>query len=74
MGWWSASSLKHRLSISMCSWLMAVPRARGHNGVALDETFDRRSDRSRPAAHLEQPRLQLFQLFLKVGTMRSGAI
>ena len=70
IGWCSASSLKQRESISMCSWLIgavAGEHAIDHRGVALDQRLDRRADAVfGKAAHLEQARLQLLEFFLEM--------
>ena len=53
----------------MCSWLIGPSPASTRSisgGVALDQPLDRRADAVLgQAAHFEQPRLELLELFLE---------
>ena len=69
--------MKQRLSISMCSCVeraVADQHARDQIAIAIDEALDREADLLLgEAAHLEQARLELFELLLKVPDARLGA-
>ena len=70
IGWYSASSVKQRLSTSMCSAFSGSSPARTRSMsvvVALDQAFDGQADLLlRQPAHFEQPRLELFELLLEM--------
>ena len=70
IGWCSASIVKQRLSISMCSLLIGPSLASIRSTswrVARDQTLDGASYAIfGEAAHFEQPCLELFQLLLKM--------